>query len=271
MECCPKEVLDILPVPMQNRLSQIRDAPAQELRLRRGQNIVVKFYNRYREIPCEVTKEDLEKILHLASRFSPWNAQSLRQGYLTAPGGHRIGVCGVTAGEGMNFQTVDSICIRICRDVSGVSKGLESLIGSILILGAPGWGKSTLLRDLAREIASCHAVSVADEREELFPAGIRRGRFMDVLSRCPKEKAVIQLLKTMGPEYVAMDEITSAEDVKAVMACFGCGVQLIATAHAATLEEFCARPIYRELIQNRVFQSLVLLHKDQSFEIGALA
>lgn len=271
MECCPKEVLDILPIRMQNRLFQIRDAPAQELRLRSGQNIVVKYCNRYREIPYEVTKDDLEKILQLTSRFSPWNAQSLRQGYLTAPGGHRIGVCGVMAGEGLGFQNVESVCIRICRDVAGASRGLENLIGSILILGAPGWGKTTLLRDLAREIAAGHTVSVADEREELFPKGIRRGRLMDVLSRTPKEKAVIQLLKTMGPEYVAMDEITSADDVKAVMACFGCGVQLIATAHAATLEEFCARPIYRELIQNRVFHSLVLLHKDQSFEIGALA
>lgn len=271
MECWPKEVLDILPVSMQNRLSQIRDAPIQELRLRRGQNIGIKHQSQYREIPFEVTQGDLETVIQLASRFSPWNAQSLRQGYLTAPGGHRIGVCGVAAGEGMGFQTVSSVCIRFCRDVTGAAKGLEDLIGSILILGAPGWGKTTLLRDLARRIGQRHTICVADEREELFPAGIERGRRMDVLSRSPKQSAVIQLLKTMGPEYVAMDEITSLEDVKAVMACFGCGVRMVATAHAAALEEFCARPIYRELIQNRVFDSLVLLHPDQTFEIGALA
>lgn len=271
MECCPKEVLDILPFPMQNRLSQIRDAPAQELRLRRGQNMILKYQNRFREVPCAVTQGDLDTVLQLASRFSPWNAQSLSRGYLTAPGGHRIGVCGVSAGESMGFQTVDSLCIRICRDITGAARGLENLTGSILILGAPGWGKTTLLRDLARETASCHTVSVADEREELFPAGFSRGRHMDVLQRTCKEQAVLQLLKTMGPEYIAMDEITSAEDVKAVMACYGCGVQLLATAHAASLEEFCARPIYRELIQNRVFRSLVLLHRDKSFEIGALA
>ena len=148
------------------------------------------------------------------------SAATLAQGYITAPGGHRIGVCGeavIKEGQLTGIRSIRSLCIRVARDFPGLSNGVHFSGQAMLILGAPGWGKTTLLRDLARRLASDITVAVVDERQELFPPGFQEGRRMDILFGCPKRQGIETMLKTMTPDCIAVDEITSQEDCAAVL------------------------------------------------------
>lgn len=218
----------------------------------------------------EASEEDLNYIINTASRYSPWAASGISSGYLTAPGGHRIGLCGdVACREGVPtmIRQPDSLCIRICRDFPGISSGLSIQNGSILILGAPGWGKTTLLRDAARKIAEKDTVAVVDERGEVFPKGLQRGKRMDVLTGCPKPRGIDMVLRAMSPQWIAVDEITGAADCLAIRNAVGCGVRFIATAHASSKQDLYQRPIYRPLTQSGLFDTLCVLKPDKSFSL----
>ena len=144
-----------------------------------------------------------------------------------------------------------------------MGEGLEGT--STLIIGAPGWGKTTLLRDLARQFSRQETVSVVDERGELFPEGFETGQHMDILTGLPKPQGVEMVLKTMGPAYIAVDEITSEADSLAVLQAASCGVRLLATVHGAGLSDLRQRPMYRRLLEAGVFRQILVLSRDQSY------
>ena len=252
MTCRWQELLSILPPWMRERVDTVGRETLQELRLRVGAppELVLSRQNRW--LDRQVTMEDIHFCINTACRYSPWTAESQSMGFLTSPGGHRIGLCGQAInkdGTVTGFRSLNSICIRVARDFPGISSGIRGEGKSVLILGAPGWGKTTLLRDLTRALSQKHTVSVVDSREELFPAGFQRGKRMDVLSACPKDKGIEMVLRAMGPEIIAVDEITAEEDCAALRQAAGCGVKLLATAHAGSVEDFRRRPIYRPLLE----------------------
>ena len=104
-----------------------------------------------------------------------------------------------------------------------------------------------------------------DDRGELFPQDVRRGHRMDVLTGAPKDAGIQIALRCMGPEYIAVDEITAAEDADAILQAHGSGVKLLATAHAGSVEDLKMRSVYRELLTDRVFSSVIVLRSDKSF------
>ena len=189
-------------------------------------------------------------------------------GYLTSANGHRIGICGEAVlkdGVITGIRTVRSLCIRVARDITGIAGDPEEYKGSILILGAPGWGKTTLLRDLIRRFSGRETVAVVDERGELFPPGFPPGLQTDILSFCPKADGILQVLKTMGPQTIAVDEITEEKDCEALRQAFGCGVRLLATAHAGSLEDFQNREVYGSV--RRIFETILVLRPDQTYKV----
>lgn len=217
-----------------------------------------------------VREEDLQFCMNMASKYSPWSSETLAKGYLTAPGGHRIGICGEAVIQDNAIHTIrkiTSLCIRVARDFPGISLNAPSFSGSILILGAPGWGKTTFLRDLSRRISQSHTVCVVDERDELFPVGFQRGKRMDVMSGFPKTVGIEIALRTMGPAYIAMDEITAQQDTEALIRACGCGVKLLATAHASDLQDFSRRKIYKDLVSLDIFDHYLILHADQTYHV----
>jgi stage III sporulation protein AA len=222
----------------------------------------------FRDLPGAVEEGDLRFVLNAASGYSPWNASSMADGYLTAPGGHRIGVCGETAGEGI--KTVTSACIRIARDIRGVAEGIPT-DGSILILGPPGSGKTTLLRDHIRIRSKNETVAVVDERRELFPEGFSRGENTDILSGTPKGRGIDMVLRSMGPSVIAMDEITCPEDCEALVRAAWCGVHLLATAHASSVRDLHERSIYRPLVETGLFSRAVVLDRHRQWKIEEVA
>ena len=251
-----QQLLSILP----QRLRGADFREVKELRLRLGQRPRLDS----RELEGAVTADELRYIVNAASRYSPWSAKSIAEGYITAPGGHRIGLCGEGAGE--TLGEITSLCIRIARDYGGIAAGLP-MEGNLLILGAPGSGKTTLLRDYIRHRARRCAVSVVDERREIFPEGFDRSGNLDVLSGVPKGQGMEMVLRSMSPRVIALDEITSADDCAALIRAAWCGVDLVATAHASSLKDLRERQVYRPLLETGLFSTVAVLDKAQSWHI----
>lgn len=242
-----------------------------EIRMRIGQPMMLTYLQRQASVGEPITTEDLSFVVNTACRYSPWNARSIHQGYLTAPGGHRIGLCGEVAGDGI--RTVTSLCIRVAKDLRGIS-GRIPVQDSILILGAPGSGKTTLLRDYIRRISGSpqNSVCVVDERGEIFPfAGGKMcfdpGNGTDVMTGRSKADGIDCVIRAMGPKWIAVDEITRPADCDALVQALWCGVKVVATAHAASVRDLFSRPVYRPIVDSGVFSTAVVLHTDKSYHL----
>lgn len=274
MKCAWQELLAVLPPGLRHEVDTVGRDKMQELRLRTGYRPEMICGDGSVYLTQKVTKQDLLFVINTASKYSPWLAETLSRGYLTAPGGHRIGLCGeaVMKDGGMtNIRTPTSLCVRVARDFPGIVRDQRLLSGSVLIIGQPGSGKTTFLRDLIRQRSDNGpgSLAVVDERGEIFPpaSGFYTGQRTDVLTGCGKKAGMEMLLRTMGPETIAVDEITSEEDCAGLLHAAWCGVSLIATAHAASKEELCKREVYKPLLAGRVFDLLVSLRKDKSWTV----
>ena len=268
MNCAWKELLSVLPSWIAAEVDMRCKETLQELRLRLNQPLQLLCSNEQLWIGRNVTADDLNFCINTASRYSPWASQSISQGYITAVGGHRIGVCGAVALHGNTVSTVRSVrslCIRVARDFPGIAAQFRSLSGSVLIIGPPGSGKTTLLRDLLRQLPRHETVCVIDEREELFPDCFcgERGS-LDVLSGCPKPTAIDMLLRTMRPDTIGLDEITAESDCDALRLASWCGVRLIATAHASSISDLENRALYKPLIHDGFFPYILTIHTDKT-------
>lgn len=270
MYCAWKELLSILPARLRQQVDHLGKAGGQEVRLRinRPPQLIRKTDALFLE---GVTNQDeLNHVVNMACRYSPWTAASASDGYITAPGGHRIGIAGevVMRNERMEgFKIIHSLNIRIARDFPGITKSLCCEKGSVLIIGRPGCGKTTLLRDLVRQLSYQETVSVVDERGELFPLGFDRGAQMDVLLGCGKPEGIDRMLRTMTPDTIAIDEITAQSDTEGLMRAAWCGVRLLATAHATCLEDLCSREVYRPLVESKLFHTVVVMQPDKSYRV----
>lgn len=269
MRCAWSSLLGILPPWLRQEVDMLGRESLQELRLRTGAppELILSGGIQRLHKHKEVSREDLHFCVNAASRYSPWAAATAAHGYITAPGGHRIGLCGEAVckdGTVTAIREITSLNIRVARDFPGIGKKAD-IAGSVLILGAPGWGKTTLLRDIARNLAEFQTVAVVDERGELFPEGFCRGRRMDVLTGCPKDAGIEMVLRAMGPACIAVDEITAASDIQALLQAVGCGVRLLATAHASGMKDLRSRPVYKPLLDYGIFQTILVLGPDKSF------
>ena len=207
MMCAWKQLLSVLPPRLRPEVDRLGKNALQELRLRLGMPPELVLSGESRWLGCCVSREDLNYCINAASRYSPWAAATTAQGYLTAPGGHRIGLCGEV----------------VCKD--GIVTGIR----------------------------------------ELFPEGLERGKKTDVLTGCPKSPGIDMVLRTMGPDCIAVDEITAEADARALLRAANCGVRLLATAHGTSAADLRRRSVYRPLAESGVFQTLLILRQDKSF------
>lgn len=230
-----------------------------------GAELVIRGVARRLDVPV-----DMQEMLAALSGQALYSCErQMAEGYIPLEGGHRAGVCGrmVCQEDGSWRMTrVSSVCIRIGRVIADASMAVRPFLlddygkaQRVLVLGAPGSGKTTLLRDAALWLAhkGLH-VAVADEREELF-AGGAAGMRLDVLSGMDKAHAFSMLLRTMAPQVIISDEIGRDEDVQAVLDIVRCGVGLLVSAHARSMQEAALRPAIQAMMSVRAFDWYILL------------
>lgn len=253
----------------------IRQSPAAEeirLRLERPPALVISGRERALAAP-RVTQNHLLHILEKATGASLYAAApSMKNGFIGYRG-LRIGVCGegvYTQERLSGLRSLSSLAIRIPRAaLTGCDALLDAMLRprpvSTLIVSPPGGGKTSFLRELIRRASSrALRVSVIDDRNELSASVSGRPQFdlgpaSDVLVGVSKARAAAMLLRGMNPQIIAMDEITQAEDLKAVEEISGCGVLLFATAHARDRDDLKKRALYRGLLEGGVFEELVTI------------
>ena len=277
MRCQWQSYLKLLPQWLKEPVNRLSANTLTDLRLRLGAKPELVFLTHSVWLDRIVTRDDINFCINAATQYSPWTASSTAMGFITAPGGHRLGLSGIStsvAGLHKGFSSVTSLCIRVARDVSGIASSLAHIHSSILMIGAPGSGKTTLLRDLIRQYSEIGdgSVAVVDERSELFPVehdqfSFFPGRRTDVLSGCFKADAIVMMIRCMGPSVIAVDEITTETDCEALLKAAWCGVRIFATAHAGSREELFNRVVYKPLLDANIFDTLVVLRPDKSWRL----
>ena len=283
-----EQAAELLPARWQQaarRVPDFRKAQAEEFRLRAGRPMTLLttegelFISD--ELPRQsVTQSDLEQLCDTVTGYSRYAAsESMGKGYLVGRGGFRVGLCGTVVlrdGVGVNLRDISSATVRISRQAAGLCRDMAQLLPegesfqSTLIAAPPGAGKTTLLREMVAALSNGSEeraplrVGVVDERGEL--AGMYRGVpqldvgfHTDVLDGCPKALGIPMLLRSANPQVIAVDEITTAEDLAAMAAAANCGVALLATIHALDGEELRRKPLYPVLAASQVFRRLITI------------
>lgn len=194
----------------------------------------------------------------------------LEKGYLALEDGSRAGVCGRWSGG--RIVAISSLCLRIAREKKGCAEPVMPFLYengrpvSTLILSSPGLGKTTLLRDIARQF-SCGtvwgrgvSVAVADERRELGGAGrLDLGERTDVMEGCGRVEAMEMLVRTMAPDVIVTDELGRFEEAEAVREAVRCGVAAAVTAHAADIASAGERRVLGGLLKEKIFERIIVL------------
>lgn len=266
-----------------DKLSLQQQEKIEEYRLRVGHPPSILLDGKELLLNCRtVTGIMLEEILLQATGQAVYSAKEmLKNGYLTLAGGHRLGICGtaVYKEEEITFlKEVSSLNLRIASDRPGFAAAAANYLwlhpDSALIIGQPGAGKTTFLRDLIRLLSQRfhHRISICDERMELAACknGIPQfdiGPCSDVISGARKDQGIEMLLRTMNPQWIAVDEITAERDIEAMVKASYCGVRLLATAHASGISELSTRPLYHQLIQTGIFRTVVVILKTREVQI----
>lgn len=228
------------------------------------------------DLPCgdlfRASRADMEAVLQRLCDYSVYARQhEIADGYVTLRGGHRAGICGTAVcanGTVTNVRSLSSIHIRVARErrgcASNVLQAVKKARGGVLLCGEPCSGKTTVLRDLARQLSlGGQSVSLIDERGELAAcvAGDPQNDvgLCDVFDGYPKAAAIIQAVRSMAPQVILCDEIGGDADAEAVAQCQNSGVRVIATAHAGSMEELRRREPLKKILSAGAFTTFVFL------------
>ncbi|WP_018589777.1 stage III sporulation protein AA [Terrisporobacter glycolicus] len=290
------EIINSLSLNLRNKIKTIQGEDIEEIRLRINKPLIINgnqkdyFYNeKYNKLDPNmdkayiVTKEDVDQTFQIICKYSIHSfMDDIKKGFVTLRGGHRVGIVGkaiVENGKVENIKHISSLNIRISKEVKSCSdKVMDHIIKSptkinnTIIISPPQCGKTTLLRDIVRNLSNgtekynFKGVNVAliDERNEIagsylgipqMDVGIRT----DIIETCPKDVGIMMVLRSMSPNVIITDEIGTEKDIKALYNALNGGVGLITTVHGDSIEDIRNRKELNNLLDEELFKKVILL------------
>ena len=290
------ETINSLSLNLREKIKTIQGENIEEIRLRINKPLIINgnqkdyFYNeksrkldRNMDKAYIVTKEDLEQTFQIICKYSIHSfMDDIKKGFITLRGGHRVGIVGkaiVENGNVENIKHISSLNIRISKEVKNCSDKVmyhiiknPTKINNTIIISPPQCGKTTLLRDIVRNLSSgtekynFKGVNVAliDERNEIagsylgipqMDVGIRT----DIIETCPKDVGIMMVLRSMSPNVIVTDEIGTEKDIKALYTALNGGVGLITTVHGDSIEDIRNRKELKNLLDEELFKKVILL------------
>lgn len=293
-----KSLLYIFPQSLRRLLGQAAAEyeNLEEIRLRAGKPVIVRLHGGETFLDAEgnftdreeraylIEGRELEDVLNQVCHDSVYAYEDeVKQGFLTVPGGHRIGIAGqVVVEDDGCIRTIKHIAgmnIRVAHEIKGTADSVlpylyeQGRLHNTLIVSPPGCGKTTLLRDIIRQVSNGNpygkgmTVGVVDERSEIAGSymgepqndvGIRT----DVLDACPKIYGMMMLIRSMAPEVVAIDELGGMEDTAAMKRVSACGCRLLATVHGFDLAELKEKKYMEDVIKDKLFSRYIVMDKE---------
>lgn len=265
----------------------------QEIHIRLGKGIAITANGR-KELPNPngqvVSRREFRELMEYISNYSLYAfEEEIKKGFLTIPGGHRVGVSGravTEENEVKKLRNISFVNIRIAHEKKGCANAVmpylleKDRFLSTLLVSPPGAGKTTLLRDIVRNLASggnlagsgrmfgAKNVSVVDERSEIASCymGVPQndvGMFCDVLDACPKSEGIRMMLRSMAPEVIAVDEIGTGNEYEALTEALTSGCSLLATVHGDSIRHIREKPFLKQLLEERMFERIIILRQKE--------
>lgn len=276
-------IIRFLSKPIIDEIKSQKDFKAiEEIRIAIGKPIIVLKNNKEEIKSYRVTQEDMKSIMQRVSNYSIYAfEEEIKQGYITIEGGHRIGIsgqCVIENGIVKTIKHIGSINIRVAREVIGCSNKLmkeiinDKKVNNTIIISPPKCGKTTLLRDITRNISNGYSplnfegkrTTVIDERSEIASCyrGIPQmnvGIRTDIYDNCIKSQGIIMAIRTMAPEVIVCDEIGTNKDVEALIMAYNSGVNVIVTIHGNEAEDIYKRPVFKDILDNKMIKKIIVL------------
>ena len=286
-------LINYFPLQIRDKILKYRDKfnMLEEIRIKANVNIILKIGQADIIVDYITNQDELLQILQTICDNSIYSYQSqICNGYITLKGGHRVGITGSTVIEDekvKNITYIYSLNFRVAKEIIGCSESIikdilkleENTIYNTIIVSPPGRGKTTLLRDIVRQISNGISklgfkginVGVVDERDEISAMykGIPQNEIgirTDVLSNIPKAIGMKMLIRSMNPKVIVADEIGTEDDAKAINYAVCSGVKGIFTAHGESIEDILVNPILSKLYNLNVFELLLFIDENRNIK-----
>ncbi|MGH4050448.1 MAG: stage III sporulation protein AA [Clostridium sp.] len=278
-----KDLFEILPKNIREKLEQVNNLQKlEEIRIKVNKPLFIHIGSKEEIWDYIATPEDIKYIMQRISNYSIYAfEEEIRQGYITIKGGHRVGLCGICVIENNNIKTIkdiSSINIRACKEIIGCADKVmpyithDNSMHNTIIISPPKCGKTTLLRDISRQISDGDKnknfngknVSIIDERSEIAGSfkGIPQmevGVRTDVLDNCPKSQGIMMAIRSMSPDVIVCDEIGTQRDMESILMALNSGISLVTTIHGFGIEDLYKRLVFKDIVENFVFSRAIVL------------